>query len=185
MGAQRQSAAGGKIERARLAPDFGQYAGKTPATKGFLEDPEGFGRTPGAYDHDFSRIEAEAIKTGAIGMARFAEGTGFADQQERAVIEARETGQESDGEAGGDDGIASGFAAHLMQCIAAKAAAKQAVERPDAEGQKWPVDRQRSWPALDFGDPPPQPGKGIPCHGNACAYGHPTGPQINVLALFY
>lgn len=121
-GTQRQPPAGGKIELARMASDFGENGGKGTAAKGFLENPEGFCRAPAADNDELCGIEAEAVEPRSVGMAGLGESTGLADQQERAMITLCETGEEGNGEAGGGDRIAGGFAADLMQCVAAKSA---------------------------------------------------------------
>jgi hypothetical protein len=102
-GTERQPPAGCEVELVRMASDFGENGSQGTAAKGFLENPEGFGRAPAADDDELCGIEAEAFEPGSVGMACLVEGAGLADQQDRTMIARPETGEEGNGEAGGGD----------------------------------------------------------------------------------
>lgn len=170
-GTQCQPPAGGEVEAAGMAPDLGKDGGETTAAQRLLEDPEGFLRAPAAHDDEFSRVEAEAFEAGTIGSAGLLHGIGFGDQQEGTRLGLGKTGEKGEREAGGGDRIARGFAADLMEGVAAEAAAEPAIDTDLAKGKAHPAGGQGNRPALDLGDLLAQPGKPLPCHENACAHG--------------
>jgi quercetin dioxygenase-like cupin family protein len=181
VGTERQPPAGSEIELTRMAFDLGEDGSQGMAAKSFLENPEGFRRPSALDDDELCGIEAEAVEPGPVGMTCLGEGAGLADQQERAMIALCETGKEGNGEAGRGARIAGGFAADLMQRIAAKPTRQHGVKGADAEGQACAMGRQADRPALDFSDPPAEPGKNLPCHGSACVHGHSNRPSMMFL----
>jgi hypothetical protein len=170
-GAECQTPARGQVELARVAPHLGEHGADPAAAERLLEDPERLARAAGPDDDEPSRIDAEALEAGAVGMSCLAERIGLGDEQEGAMIGACEPGEERDGEAGGGARIAHCPATDFVERVAAEPAGKHPVETGDAERQERLPSRQGGGIAFDRGDLPPQSGKPVPCHENAGAHG--------------
>lgn len=190
-GAERQAAAGGEIELARIAGDLGKHGGEPAAAEPFLEDPERIDGAGHPDEDEAGRRKAEAPETGGIGHSRVVCCSGLHDPEDRAGIVMAQAREKRGGKPGGRGDIAAFAAADLMERGTAETAAEGAIDPRNREGN----DSGTTIPAIfflaaapgrmrgrrkddcfrgapfDFGDAAAQAANIRLRHENACAHG--------------
>lgn len=185
---QGQAAAGGEVELPRIPADFRESRGEAAAAEPFLEGPERLAGTADPDEDQAGRIEAEGKQAGTIGKAALARRRGLQNPENRPFF--GDEGEEGGGKAGGRADIREA-APDFMQGVAAETPAQSLVEGGDSEGHEsvppwlergglfwqppgiadFSVEIDAGEAAFDLGDPAPQPGNVLSCHGSAPAHG--------------
>ena len=136
---ERQPPAGGEVEPAGMAAEFGEDGREAGAAQPVLEDPEGLPRPAGTDDAEPPRIEAEMIEAGPVRCAGLADGRFLHHPENRPVVHGGKAGEKRGGEAGDGGSVAGGLSPQFVKGAAAQPAAEHVVDAGDAERQHRPA----------------------------------------------
>jgi hypothetical protein len=135
-GAQRQTAAGGEVEKPGVTANLDEDRGEAATAEAFLAHPQGIERPGDAHHDQASRVEAETGEADAIGQSALAGGGLLDDPQKRAIVGGGQAGKDGDGETGRGGGVADDAAPDFVECVAAVPATQGGVDGGDAQGQE-------------------------------------------------